>query len=92
MVSLEKSEKFQKDLVNFNERIEAVSDLRVRGELDKLIQDLINEVRKLDNSHRNVISKTAIPDAVTDSRQNLLHIRQKITKYLDDYEKSVKSL
>lgn len=92
MVSLEHSERFQKEYTEFKERIDKVDNMRVRGELDNLMQSLINEVRKLDNEHKNVISKTSIPEVVTSSRQNLLQIRQKITKYLDDYEKSVKSL
>jgi hypothetical protein len=52
---------------------------------------LLQEVKRLDNAHSTVLSKNTIPDAVNDSRSTLMQIRKKITKTLQDYEKSIKS-
>ena len=89
MFSLEKSERFQKEYTDFSHRAEKVENMRVRGELDTLLKQLLAQVRIIDMEHKNVMSKTGIADTVSDSRTKLSSIRKKITKYLEDYENSL---
>jgi|AACY02.3.fsa_nt_gi hypothetical protein len=89
MFSLEKSERFQKEYTDFSSRAEKVENMRVRGELDTLLKQLLAQVRIIDMEHKNVMSKTGIADTVSDSRTKLATIRKKITKYLEDYENSL---
>lgn len=89
MFSLEKSQRFQQEYQDFLSRTEKVDNLRVRGELDNLLQQLIRQVRIIDMEHKNVMSKVGIGDAVSDSRTKLASIRKKIAKFLEDYENSL---
>jgi len=89
MFSLEKSQRFQQEYQDFQSRTEKVDNLRVRGELDNLLQQLIRQVRIIDMEHKNVMSKTGIADTVSDSRTKLASIRKKIAKFLEDYERSL---
>ena len=89
MFSLEKSERFQKEYTDFSRRAEKVENMRVRGELDTLLKQLLAQVRIIDMEHKNVMSKTGIAETVSDSRTKLASIRKKITKYLEDYENSL---
>jgi len=89
MFSLEKSKRFQKEYTDFSSRAEKVENMRVRGELDTLLKQLLAQVRIIDMEHKNVMSKTGIADTVSDSRTKLASIRKKITKYLEDYENSL---
>ena len=89
MFSLEKSERFKKEYTDFSSRAEKVENMRVRGELDTLLKQLLAQVRIIDMEHKNVMSKTGIADTVSDSRTKLASIRKKITKYLEDYENSL---
>lgn len=89
MFSLEKSQRFQQEYQDFLSRTEKVDNLRVRGELDNLLQQLLRQVRIIDMEHKNVMSKTGIADTVSDSRTKLASIRKKITKFLEDYERSL---
>ena len=89
MFSLEKNQRFQQEYQDFLSRTEKVDNLRVRGELDNLLQQLLRQVRIIDMEHKNVMSKTGIADTVSDSRTKLASIRKKIVKFLDDYERSL---
>ena len=89
MFSLEKSQRFQQEYQDFLSRTEKVDNLRVRGELDNLLQQLLRQVRIIDMEHKNVMSKTGIADTVSDSRTKLASIRKKIAKFLEDYERSL---
>jgi len=89
MFSLEKSQRFQQEYQDFLSRTEKVDNLRVRGELDNLLQQLLRQVRIIDMEHKNVMSKTGIADTVSESRTKLASIRKKIVKFLEDYEHSL---
>lgn len=90
-VNLENNPRFQQEYNDWQQRISQIDNMRIKAELEQELLKLLKEVRRLDTSHKNVISKNTIPDAVNDSRDSLLKIRKKIAKTLDDYEKSLRA-
>lgn len=89
-ISLENNPRFQKEYTDWQHKIAEVRDLKIKTELEHQLSALMQEVKRLDSAHSNIMSNNTIPDAVNDSRNSLTKIRKKITKTLQDYEKSVK--
>jgi len=90
-ISLMNSPRFQQEYTSWQQKIAEVQDLRVKTDLERQLQALVQEVKKIDSAHNNMMTKNTIPDAVNDSRNNLQSLRKKITRTLQDYERSVKS-
>jgi len=89
-ISLEKHPRFQKEYTDWQQKIAEVNDLKIKTELEHQLSALMQEVKRLDSAHSNIMSNNTIPDAVNDSRNSLTQLRKKITKTLQDYEKSIK--
>lgn len=88
MISLEKSEKFQNEYNGYIKRINLVETIRVKAELQGLLEKLIVEVRNIDRQHQQLVDRNTLPDSVSDSKNKVIEIRKKILKLLDDYEKA----
>jgi len=90
-ISLENNPRFQQEYNDWRHRISKIDDMRIKTDLEQELAKLLKEVKRLDTSHKNVISRNTITDAVNDSRDSLLKSRKKIAKTLDDYEKSLRA-
>jgi predicted nuclease with TOPRIM domain len=86
MLNLEKSENFQKEYNTFNEKISAVSNESVRLELQGMLQNLLKEVRYLDQQHQDLSLNNRLPSAAIDSRQNIVLVRKQLMSKLRDWE------
>lgn len=82
MISLEKSEKFQSEYNEWLKKAESIDNMRAKAELDGLLEQMLNEVRKIDRCHISLLVKNGIAEDVNESRKNLLNIRKKIDKIL----------
>ena len=85
-ISIEKSERFQNEYQNFAQRIKNISDLKIKTDLELELQKLLQEVRKLDSNHNNIMTQNTLSDMVDESRFYIAEIRKKIVKTLKDYE------
>ena len=90
-ISIEKSERFQREYKEFSSRINQVNDLKLKTDLELELNKLLNEVKKIDANHINVMSKNTLSDMVDESRFYVAEIRKKLSKTLTDYESSIKS-
>ena len=90
-ISIEKSERFQREYKEFSSRINQVNDLKLKTDLELELNKLLNEVKKIDANHINVMSKNTLSDMVDESRFYIAEIRKKLSKSLADYESSIKS-
>ena len=76
MLNLEKSENFQKEYNEFNEKISAVSNESVKLELQGMLQNLLKAVKYLDQQHQDLSLNNRLPTGAVDSRQNIVLIRK----------------
>jgi hypothetical protein len=86
MLNLEKSENFQKEYNMFNEKISAVSTESVKLELQGMLQNLLKEVKYLDQQHQDLSLNNRLPSAAIDTRQNIVLIRKNLMSKLRDWE------
>ena len=86
MLNLEKSENFQKEYNAFNEKISAVSNQSVKLELQGMLQNLLKEVKYLDQQHQDLSLNNRLPTGAVDSRQNIVLIRKQLITKLRDWK------
>ena len=86
MLNLEKSENFQKEYNEFNEKISAVSNESVKLELQGMLQNLLKAVKYLDQQHQDLSLNNRLPTGAVDSRQNIVLIRKNLINKLRDWK------
>lgn len=82
---LSKSERFLKEYEDFKTRISKVSDPGKKAELTQLLNQLVSEVKSIDNKHGEISMAGRLPGAVTDLRENLTNIRKALVNKLQGY-------
>lgn len=87
MLQLEKSEKFQKEYTSYQNKIEEISNDRVRTDLKVLVQTLLKQVRAIDKQHLDLMTKNARPEDISDSRSNVTETRRKIRNLIRDWDR-----
>jgi len=85
--TLENSERFKTEFNDWRSRINNVTNDRVKTELNEKLNQLLREVRAVDQQHRDVLMAKQLPNMISDSRNTLSEIRQSIARQLEDYEK-----
>lgn len=88
MLTILKSERFQKEYKEFSEKIAAVNIDTVKSDLTKLLGQLVNEVKILDNNLQDAIGGQQSSHVLDESRNKITEIRKQIDKKLSDYESS----
>lgn len=76
--------KFQDDLRLFKETSKKIENPQIKLKFDKLVQDLISEVRKIDNTHQEMIFGNQLPQNVGDYRERVTSIRKQIDTMIKD--------
>lgn len=88
MLNLEKSENFQTEYKMFNDKISAISNESVRLELQGMLQNLLKEIRYLDQQHQDLSLNNRLPAGAIDTRQNITLIRKNLMNKLRDWKES----
>lgn len=83
MLSLVKSQQFQKEYNDFKQKIDSVQDETVKKEATELLRQLVAEVRAIDRQHEEMISSIKLSNNINDHKSNLLAIRKKISSLLN---------
>ena len=86
MLNLEKSENFQKEYNEFNKQISTVSNESVRLELQGMLQNLLKEVRYIDQQHQDLSLNNRLPSGAIDTRQHITLIRKNLMNKLRDWK------
>lgn len=89
---LGKNERFQAEYKSFSDRILNVKDEKIKKELEDDLKSLANEVRLIDQFHQDLLFQKNLSNSVGDSKSKIIDIRKRISKKLDNWEKSVKSM
>ena len=90
MLTLLKSERFQKEYKEFSDKINTVENEDLKNQLSGLLGNLVNEVKKLDSQHVDIMSSVTRPD-VGDIKTAILELRKTISRRLDEYSKTIKN-
>ena len=85
MLSLYKSERFQKELETYREHIEKVTDLRIKSNLENQLNKLINQVKNLDAHHEEMIFSKQIKEMSGENRDKITEIRKTLDRMIKDY-------
>lgn len=79
-----KNPKFQQEYREFSEKINSLSNEKAKTEAQRLLKELVTEVRRLDHNHQELMFQRQLPDDIGQSRNKLTEIRKKIVKILDN--------
>jgi hypothetical protein len=88
MLTLLKSEKFQKEYKDFQDKISTVTNENIKKELEGLLSKLVNEVKSLDLQHQELSTTKQFPITASDARSNIIEIRKQIDRRLRDWAES----
>ncbi len=85
-MQLIKHPRFLEEYKNWSTKISSIKDETKKAELSRALQNLVNEVRKLDSYHNEFSMIAGMSASVHESRQNISDIRKKISKQIKDLE------
>jgi|SRR6056300_983467 hypothetical protein len=88
MLSLYKSERFQKEYNDFKTRISRVTDEKLKITLENFLNKLASHARNLDNQHEEMIFSKQMKSMSNDLRDNILEVRKTLDKKLSDWERA----
>jgi hypothetical protein len=88
VLTILKSERFQKEYKEFSEKIAAVNIDSVKSDLTVLLGQLVNEVKVLDNNLQDTVGGQKPSHVLDEARSKITEIRRQIDKKLSDYESS----
>ena len=82
-MELAKNPRFLDEYNNWNKQIQTITDTSKKQEMQRLLQQLVNNVKKIDQSQMN-ISQRLVSETISDSRQSILELRRKIHSKLKE--------
>ena len=91
MLTLLKSERFQKEYQEFSKQISLIENESFKKEMNGLLNKLLHEVKSIDNNAAQLIIGQTLLQRSDDSRETVLGLRRELSKKLADYQKSLKN-
>jgi uncharacterized protein (DUF2344 family) len=80
-MELMKSTRFLEEYNSWNDKILAINDAIKKQEMQTLLKQLVNEIKKIDQFQIN-INQGLVADSHADSRGNITELRKKINSKL----------
>jgi 2-keto-4-pentenoate hydratase len=75
---LQQAERFQTDIKQYREAIDKITDVGAKLEAEKLLNNLIFEVKGLDMSFTEMVYQKQLPSQGTEMRERISEIRKKL--------------
>jgi hypothetical protein len=82
---LQQTERFQNDVKRYRDAIEKLPNEESKTEAKKLLNNLIIEVKSLDNAFADMVYKKQIPAAGGEVRDRIMVLRKKLDTSLKSY-------
>lgn len=82
-MKIEQSERFINEYNDFKNKINQISDDRQRNELLGLLKQLLENVRKLDQQHQQLLVERRLPSTSENIKHDIVNIRKSIYKRLE---------
>jgi hypothetical protein len=83
-MQLLKNEKIKKELADYQTKINSLTDDATRIELNRLLSQLVNSIKSLDQQHVNLSFGGNASNGLRDTREELSAVRKKIERRLQD--------
>ena len=80
-----KSTRFLAEYNSWNDKISSINDPVKKQEMQTFLNQLVNEIRKIDQLQMNINQQLAV-DTFTDSRQAVTDLRKKINSKLTELQ------
>jgi hypothetical protein len=87
-MQLSNSQRFLAEYQDFKDKISKITNLDKKQELTDLLNQLVHEVRSIDNKHAELNQMSRMPSSVTDIRESLSSIRKTLHSRLADYSRN----
>jgi hypothetical protein len=84
-MELIKSARFLEEYNSWNDKISAINNTIKKQEMQTLLKQLVNEIKKIDQFQINM-NQGLIADSHADSRQNITELRKKINSKLTELQ------
>ena len=88
MLTILKSERFQKEYKEFSEQIEAITNDVFKSEMTALLGKLVNEVRAIDAQAQEFMFGQKPVQSAAETRNAITEIRSRIIQKLSDYREA----
>ena len=88
MLTILKSERFQKEYKEFSEQIEAITNDVFKSEMTALLGKLVNEVRAIDAQAQEFMLGQKPAQSAVETRTAVSEIRSRIIQKLSDYKEA----
>lgn len=88
MLTILKSERFQKEYKEFSEQIESISNDSFKSEMISLLGKLVNEVRAIDAQAEEFMMGQKPVQSAAETRTAVIEIRSRIIQKLSDYKEA----
>lgn len=82
MLLISQSERFKEDVKRYQEAIDKIENPQKRNELTKLLSDLVQEVKAIDEFYENLKLGAALPSRVDETRSEVITIRKELDRKL----------
>jgi hypothetical protein len=79
---LQNTERFKNDLARYSNAIDEISDEQEKIAATKLLNDLISEVKNMDNMYVDMVYANQLPTMGNEMRDKILGIRKKLDSKL----------
>lgn len=89
-LSIEQSQQFQTEYLNFKKQIEKITNESLKKELESALASLLKVVKSIDKSHSELGFNNRLPSSVLDNRANVKDLRQLIIKKLNEWNNTEK--
>jgi protein subunit release factor A len=86
-MELMKSTRFLEEYNSWNDKISAINDTIKKQEMQSLLKQLVNEIKKIDQLQMN-LSQRLVVDSFADSRQTVIELRKKINTRLKELQEA----
>ncbi len=77
---LQNTERFKNDLARYTEAIDKISNEQEKLAAKKLLNDLIYEVKNMDNMYVDMVYAKQLPTMGNEMREKIMSIRKKLDK------------
>jgi pyruvate dehydrogenase complex dehydrogenase (E1) component len=79
---LQRAERFQNDIKNYREAIDHMIDEQGKEEANKLLNNLISEVKNMDNMYVDMVYANQLPTMGNEMREKIFTLRKKLDQKL----------
>ena len=77
---LQNTERFKNDLARYSNAIDEISDEQEKIAATKLLNDLISEVKNMDNMYVDMVYANQLPTMGNEMRDKIVSIRKQLEK------------